>query len=104
MFKRKSESKRILKMIWEDGEQYEVEQPGHMNVTKHQTVLQLLERRALRLHKNSNITTNENHDWSVNETGTVGVVHAYVGQKLLIRNIFKSSDDRGHPFFKYFSP
>ena len=44
-----------------------------MNVTKHQTVLQILERRALILRKNSNITTNGNHNWSVDETGTVDI-------------------------------
>ena len=36
-------------------------------------VLQLLERRALRLRKNNNIATNKNHDWSADETGTVDI-------------------------------
>jgi hypothetical protein len=60
-------------MIREDGEQYEVEQPGRMNTTKHTTVLQLLECRALILRKDNNITTSKNHDWSVDKTGTVDI-------------------------------
>ena len=58
MFKKKSECNRVLQMIREDGERFRVVQPGHMNVTKHQRVLEILERRALRLLKNRNITTN----------------------------------------------
>jgi hypothetical protein len=73
MFKKRSEIKRILNMISEDGEQYEVEQPGWMNTTKHHTVLHLLECRALRLRKNNNVTANENHNWSVDETSTVDI-------------------------------
>ena len=73
MFKKKSKCNRILQLIREDREQYEVEQPGRMNMAKHNTVLQLLERRSLRLRKNYNITTNESHNWSVDETGTVNI-------------------------------
>ena len=79
MFKKKSECNRILQLIREDGEQYEVEQPGRMNTAKHDTVLQLLECRSLRLRKNNNTTTNESHDWSVDETGTVDININQVG-------------------------
>ena len=73
LFRKKSKTNRLLEMIREDGERYEVEQPGRMNTTKHQTVLQLLERRALRLRKDINVTTNKYHDWSVDKTGTVDI-------------------------------
>ena len=73
MFKKKSECNRVLQMIREDGERFCVEQPGRMNITKHNTVLHLLERRAIRLRKSNNITTNKNHDWSVGKTGTVDI-------------------------------
>ena len=73
MFKKKSKCNRILQLIREDGEQYKVEQPGWMNTAKHDTVLQLLEHRSVRLSKNNNITTNASHGWSVDETGTVDI-------------------------------
>ena len=73
MFRTKNECNRVLQIIREDGERYEVEQPGRMNTAKHDTVLHLLERRSLRQRKNNNITTSKNHDWSVDETGTVDI-------------------------------
>ena len=50
------ESKLILDMICIDVRRYSVEQPGHLNTTKHNTALQLLlERRAARLRKDNNL-------------------------------------------------
>ena len=65
MFKKKSECNRIIQLIREYGEQYEVEQPGRVNTIKQDTVLHLLECRSLRLRKHNNITTNESHNWYV---------------------------------------
>ena len=55
MFKKREESCRILDMISRDGRRYRAEQVGHLNTTKHDTILQLLERRVERLR-------NENKD------------------------------------------
>ena len=70
-FRKKEESMLMLDMICKDGRRYSVEQPGHLNMTKHDTVLQLLERRASRLRKDSNQLVDKVHDWSIDETGTI---------------------------------
>ena len=75
MFKKKEQSKRILDMISKDGRGYVIEQSGHLNTTKHETVLQLLERRAERLRKDKDVLADNVHNWSVDETGTVDTSH-----------------------------
>jgi len=72
MFKKKEESSRTLEMISRDGRKYCSEQTGHLNITRHDTILQLLERRAERLRNgNKDELTNERHNWLVDETGTI---------------------------------
>jgi len=72
MFKKKEKSCRILEMISRDGRKYSTEQAGHLNTTRHDTVLQLLERRAERLRNgNKEVLFNERHNWLVDETGTI---------------------------------
>ena len=75
MFKKKEQSSRILEMISKEGRGYVIEQPGHLNTTKHETVLQLLERRAERLRKDNDELTDNLHNWTVDETGTVDTAH-----------------------------
>ncbi len=59
-------------MISRDGRKFCTEQTGHLNITRHDTILQLLERRAERLRNgNKDELTNERHNWLVDETGTI---------------------------------
>ena len=51
MFKQKEQSASVLGMIDTEGRKHAVEQVGHINTTTHDTVLKVLERRSLRLHK-----------------------------------------------------
>ena len=70
--KTKEQSSRILEMISKDGRGYVLEHPGHLNTTKHETILQLLGRRAEWLRNgNKEVLFNENHNWLVDETGTI---------------------------------
>ena len=72
MFKKKEQSSWILEMISKDGRGYVVELPGHLNTTKHDTILQLLGRRAEQLcNGNKEVLSNVNHNWLVDKTGTI---------------------------------
>jgi hypothetical protein len=46
-------------------------QEGHLNTTKHDTILQLLERRAKRLRNENKAWVDQNHNWLLDETGTI---------------------------------
>ena len=56
-----------------DGNQRRVSTQGWMNITRHETVLQMLSRRSQRFHQRTkeNIGTGDNnYIWAVDETGT----------------------------------
>jgi hypothetical protein len=71
MFKKKAQSSRILEIIRDDGISYTTTQTGHLNTTKHDTILQLLERRTMRLRNGIKDWLEQHHNWLVDKTGTI---------------------------------
>ena len=72
-FRKISHFKRIVELVDVDGNRQRVVDRGQMNITRHETVLQVLTNRAQRFRRKMNVVGSEvsTHDWTVDETGTI---------------------------------
>ena len=71
-FRTRNETIRTIKLVDEFGNRKYVRQYGKMGVTKHQRVLSVLEKRALRYRERGGSTRQQpTPDYTIDETGTV---------------------------------
>ena len=72
-FRKISHFKRIVELVDVDGIRRRVVDRGQKNITRHETVLQVLTNRAQRFRRKMNVVGSEvsTHDWTVDETGTI---------------------------------
>ena len=73
MFRNRGESVRTINLIYSDGSNATISQPGHLNTTTHMTVLKALEQRATRYRVKGKLLEVEtrSHSWGLDDTGTI---------------------------------
>ena len=72
-FRKISQFKRIVELVDVDGNRRRVVDRGQMNITRHETVLQVLTNRAQQFRRKMNMVGSEASTpaWTVDETGTI---------------------------------
>ena len=73
MFRNRGESVRTIDLIYSDGSNTTISQPGHLNTTTHMTVLKALEQQAAKYRVKGKLLEVEtrSHSWGLDDTGNI---------------------------------